>query len=115
MRRRAETDRDLLGGTLDLLILRVLRPGRAHGLQIAQSIERKSDDVLLVEQGSLYPALHRLETRGWIEAEWGLSDNNRKAKFYQLTRAGRKQIKSETQEWEQTTAILSRFLNPRIA
>src|SRR5678815_5849496 len=71
MRRRAENDRDLLGGTLDLLILRVVRAGPAHGLQIAQSIESKSDDVLLVEQGSLYPALHRLEERGWIRSEWG--------------------------------------------
>ncbi len=110
MRRRAETDRDLLGGTLDLLILRVLRAGRAHGLQIAQSIERKSDDVLLVEQGSLYPALHRLETRGWIEAEWGLSDTNRKAKFYSLTRAGRTQLAAEESRFNQLAGAIARVL-----
>src|SRR6476660_5879900 len=95
MRRRKDSDRDLLAGTLDLLILRVLQGGRAHGLEIAQSIERRSDDVLLVEQGSLYPALHRLEDRGWIAAEWGASDANRRAKFYTLTRVGRRQLATE--------------------
>jgi PadR family transcriptional regulator PadR len=110
MRRRSETDRDLLGGTLDLLILRVIRAGPAHGLQIAQSIERKSDDVLLVEQGSLYPALHRLEARGWIQAEWGLSDTNRKAKFYSLTRAGRKQLAVEESRFTQLAGAIARVL-----
>ena len=110
MRRRAETDRDLLGGTLDLLILRVIRAGPAHGLQIAQHIERNSGDVLLVEQGSLYPALHRLENRGWIEAEWGISDTNRKAKFYSLTSAGRKQLAAEESRFTQLARAITRVL-----
>jgi transcriptional regulator len=110
MRRRAATDRDLLGGTLDLLILRVVRAGPAHGLQIAQSIESKSDDVLLVEQGSLYPALHRLEERGWIRSEWGLSDTNRKAKFYALTPAGRKRLAAEESRFTQLASAIARVL-----
>lgn len=110
MRRRADHERDLLGGTLDLLILRVVRAGPAHGLQIAQSIERKSDDVLLVEQGSLYPALHRLEERGWIRSEWGVSDTNRKAKFYALTAAGRKQLVAEESRFTQLANAITRVL-----
>lgn len=110
MRRRTTNDRDLLGGTLDLLILRVIRAGRAHGLQIAQSIENRSDDVLLVEQGSLYPALHRLEERGWIKAEWGLSDTNRKARYYSLTRTGRKQLAAEESRYTQLTSAIARVL-----
>ena len=110
MRRRASTDRDLLGGTLDLLILRVVRAGPAHGLQIAQSIESKSDDVLLVEQGSLYPALHRLEEKGWIKSEWGLSGSNRKAKFYSLTAAGRKRLAAEESRFNQLASAIARVL-----
>src|SRR4029453_19486376 len=110
MRRRAPNERDLLGGTLDLLILRVVRAGPAHGLQIAQSIESKSDDVLLVEQGSLYPALHRLEDRGWIRAEWGVSDSNRKAKFYSLTAAGRKRLAAEEAGFRQLAGAIVRGL-----
>jgi len=110
MRRRKTSDRDLLAGTLDLLILRVLQAGRAHGLEIAQSIERRSDDVLLVEQGSLYPALHRLEDRGWIEAEWGASDANRKAKFYSLTPAGRRQLLAEETRFTQLARAIKRVL-----
>ena len=105
----------MVQGTLDLLILRTLCTGPAHGHTIAHAIERGSEEVLQVEHGSLYPALHRLEDRGWIASFCGTSDNNRKAKFYQLTRAGRKQIEKETQEWEQMTAILARFLNPQTA
>ena len=90
---------ELLQGTLDLLILRTLRPGPAHGHAIAKTIERSSEDVLQVEQGSLYPALHRLEQHAWIQSEWGTSDNNRKAKFYSLTPAGRKQLDVETANW----------------
>jgi len=93
-RRTGNADGDMLAGTLDMLILRILQAGAAHGLQIAQSIERRSDDVLLLEQGSLYPALHRIEERGWIASYWGVSDTNRKAKFYKLTAAGRKQLAS---------------------
>src|SRR6187401_1700122 len=112
MRRRATTDRDLLGGTLDLLILRVVRAGPAHGLQIAQSIESKSDDVLLVEQGSLYPALHRLEERGWIAADWGVSDTNRRARFYRLTPRGRRHLKSESNRWASLTRAVARVMRP---
>src|ERR1700704_1327727 len=96
----------LLQGTLALLILRTLLFGPQHGQGIARAIQQQSDDTLLVDHGSLYPALQRLETRGWIRAEWGTSDNNRKARFYELTKAGRKQLVAETKEWRRlTTAI----------
>jgi len=91
---------ELLQGTLDLLILRTLQPGPAHGHSIAKAIERTSDDVLQVEQGSLYPALHRLIKRGWIDFEEGPSENNRRAKFYRLTAKGRRQLATETSKWE---------------
>jgi PadR family transcriptional regulator, regulatory protein PadR len=107
---------DVWQGTLALMVLKTLeRTGSLHGYGIARRIEQTSADLLSVNYGTLYPALLKLEQEGYITSEWGLSDNNRKAKFYQLTRAGRKQIEKETQEWKQTTAILSRFLNPRIA
>ncbi|HVV72506.1 MAG TPA: PadR family transcriptional regulator [Verrucomicrobiae bacterium] len=98
---------DLLQGTLDLLILRALKLGRMHGFGISVLIRQMSEEVLRVEQGSLYPALYRLERRGWIESEWGVSDNNRKARFYKLTPAGRKQLAAETSNWEK----LSRAIN----
>ena len=111
MRRRAgNADGDMLAGTLDMLILRILQAGAAHGLQIAQSIERRSDDVLLVEQGSLYPALHRIEERGGIASYWGVSDTNRKAKFYKLTAAGRKQLASEESRWSELVNAVGRVL-----
>src|SRR5258706_14866308 len=88
-----------LQGTLDLLILRTLLFGPQHGQGIARVIQQQSEDVLLVDHGSLYPALQRLESRGWIRAEWGTSDNNRKARFYELTKTGRKQLVTETQQW----------------
>src|SRR5712672_3271212 len=91
---------ELLQGTLDLLILRTLRPGHAHGHAIAKTIEFNSDEVLQVEQGSLYPALHRLIKRGWISVEDGTSENNRRAKFYKLTAKGKKQLTVETTKWE---------------
>ncbi len=103
---------DLLQGTLDLLILKTLQPGPTHGWDIAQRIRQVSREVLSVNQGSLYPALHRLEHQGWISSEWGTSDNNRRAKYYKLTRAGRRQLEKETHEWERTTAILARFFAP---
>ena len=103
---------DLLKGTLDMMILRTLVGGDAHGHTIAKVIERTSEDLLEVEQGSLYPALHRLESRKWLSSYWGVSENNRKAKFYKLTRAGRKQLEKATRDWEQTTGILARFLAP---
>jgi transcriptional regulator len=92
---------EMLQGTLDMLVLRTLVMGDAHGHTIAKVIERTSEDVLEVEQGSLYPALHRLEDRGWVSSYWGASENNRKAKFYRLTAAGRKQLAAETSRWRQ--------------
>jgi transcriptional regulator len=114
MRRRqdARAERDLLAGTLDMLILRMLQAGPAHGLQIAQDIERRSDDVLLIEQGSLYPALHRLEARGWIASSWGVSDTNRRARFYRLTPKGKKQLVSESSRWETLTRAVARAMGP---
>src|SRR5918999_3667384 len=91
---------DLLQGTLDLLILKTLEPGAMHGWGISQRIQAVSEDVLQVNQGSLYPALNRLEQQGLIASEWGASENNRQAKYYQLTRAGRKQLDEETKNWE---------------
>lgn len=112
MRRRATSGQtgDLLGGTLDLLILRTLRTGPAHGLFIAESIERRSQEVLLVEQGSLYPALHRLEDRGWIAADWGLSETNRRARYYRLTRRGRRQLAVESSRWDALARAVGRVL-----
>ena len=101
---------ELLQGTLDLLILRTLQLGPAHGHAIAKAIEFRSDDVLQVEQGSLYPALHRLIKRGWISVEDGTSDNNRHAKFYRLTAKGRKQLAAETSKWEQLAGAIARIL-----
>ena len=103
---------ELLQGTLDLLILRTLRFGPAHGHAIAKAIEHGSDDVLLVEQGSLYPALHRLIKRGWITFESGTSENNRRAKFYRLTVKGRKQLDVETSKWETLARAIGRILSP---
>src|SRR5690349_22160471 len=101
---------ELLQGTLDLLILRTLAPGPAHGHAIAKTIERQSEDVLQVEQGSLYPALHRLIRRGWISAEVGTSENNRRAKFYRLTAKGRKQLTLETSKWEKLARAIAGIL-----
>ena len=102
----------LLQGTLDLLILRTLQLGPAHGHAIAKAIEQSSEDVLLVEEGSLYPALHRLIKRGWISFEEGASENNRKAKFYRLTPKGKKQLALETSKWEKFVRAMSRVLRP---
>jgi len=99
--RTDKTDGEMLKGTLDMMILRTLVMGDAHGHTVAKVIERTSEDVLEVEQGSLYPALHRLEDRGWVSSYWGASENNRKAKFYRLTAAGRKQLVLETGRWRQ--------------
>jgi PadR family transcriptional regulator, regulatory protein PadR len=103
---------ELLQGTLDLLILRTLLLGPAHGHAIAKAIEFKSDDVLQVEQGSLYPALHRLIKRRWISVEEGTSENNRRAKFYRLTAKGRKQLALETSKWDKLTGAIARILRP---
>lgn len=98
---------DLLQGTLDLLILKTLAPEPMHGWAIANRIRQLSDSVLQVQQGSLYPALHRLEQQGWIHAKWGESDNNRRAKYYSLTRAGRLQLEQESASWERLSAAIS--------
>ncbi len=105
----------LLQGTLDLLILRTLVFGPQHGQGIARTIEQQAEDALLVDHGSLYPALQRLEARGWIGAEWGTSDNNRKARFYTLTKAGRKQLTAQTQQWRRLAAAIGRVLGPEEA
>ena len=101
---------DLLQGTLDLLVLRTLLAGPQHGWGISQRIQQTSEDVFRVNQGSLYPALHRLEHEGWIDAEWGASENNRKARFYRLTRSGRKRLEEETASWERLAAAVARVL-----
>jgi PadR family transcriptional regulator PadR len=101
---------DLLQGTLDLLILKTLALEPMHGWGIAQRIQQISRDVLQVQQGSLYPALHRLEHQGWIAAAWGTSENNRRAKFYRLTAAGRKQLGRETQDWARLSAAVAQIL-----
>ncbi|MFN8582501.1 MAG: PadR family transcriptional regulator [Gemmatimonadaceae bacterium] len=103
---------ELLQGTLDLLVLRTLRRGAAHGHAIAKAIEHGSDAVLLVEQGSLYPALHRLIKRGWITFDDASSENNRRAKFYRLTAKGRKQLEIETSKWDTLAAAVGRILRP---
>jgi transcriptional regulator len=103
---------ELLQGTLDLLILRTLIFGRQHGQGIGRAIQQNSGEELLVEHGALYPALQRLEARGWIAAEWGTSTNNRKARFYTLTKAGRKQLVTETTKWRRLAAAIGSILGP---
>jgi PadR family transcriptional regulator PadR len=105
-------DADLLQGTLDLLILQTLVLGQAHGHTIAHAIERRSDAVLQIEHGSLYPALHRLEDRRWISSSWGASEHNRKARFYRLTALGRKQLARQTSRWEELVSAVNRILKP---
>lgn len=106
----AKTKSDLLQGTLDMLVMKTLALGPMHGWGIAQRIQQTSEDVLCVNQGSLYPALYRLEQQGWITAEWGSSDNNRQAKYYRLTRAGRRQLVEQTENWERLSAAINRVL-----
>ena len=101
---------DLPQGTLDLLILRTLAVGPQHGWAISERVQQVSSDVLRIQQGSLYPALHRLERRGWISAKWGTSDNNRRAKYYELTRAGKKQLEKEEESWRKMTAAVAQVL-----
>jgi|ERR1700722_1067276 PadR family transcriptional regulator PadR len=101
---------EMVQGTLDMLILRTLVTGAAHGHTIAHVIEQTSENVLEVEQGSLYPGLHRLEDRGWVTSYWGTSENNRKAKYYKLTAAGKRQLTAETNRWRQVVAAIGRVL-----
>jgi transcriptional regulator len=103
---------ELLQGTLDLLILQTLVLGAAHGHSIAYAIEHRSEDVLQVEHGSLYPALHRLENRGWISSFWGTSENNRRARYYRLTPAGKKQLAAQTSRWDEIVRAVNRILRP---
>jgi transcriptional regulator len=103
---------EVLQGTLDMMVLQTLRLAPAHGYTIARSIQQRSDEVLRIEQGSLYPALQRLETRGWIDSYWGTSENNRRARFYQLTAAGRRQLLAETSKWEQLVRAVTRVMSP---
>jgi PadR family transcriptional regulator PadR len=104
---------ELLQGTLDVLILKTLSWGPRHGYAVARWLHDTSDDVLRVEEGALYPALHRMERQGWIESEWGLSENNRRAKYYQLTSSGRQQLRSKTSSWSRYSAAVSRVLAVR--
>src|SRR5215468_3756464 len=113
MSTRGQKDRiELLQGTLDLLILRTLLLGPTHGHAIAKAIEFRSNDILQIEQGSLYPALHRLIKRGWISVEEGTSENNRRAKFYRLTAKGRRQLAVETNKWDKLAGAIARILRP---
>ncbi len=108
----APLEGEVLQGTLDLLVLQTLILGPAHGHTIAHAIERRSDEVLQIEHGSLYPALHRIEDRGWIASFWGTSENNRKARYYRLTPKGRKQLIAQTSRWDQLVHAVNRVLRP---
>jgi len=103
---------ELIQGTLDMLILRTLLFGPAHGHQIAKHLQRTTDNVLQVEHGSLYPALHRLEDRGWIASFWGTSENNRRARYYRLTPKGRRQLEAQTNRWDEIVRAVNRILRP---
>ena len=110
MKENRENPGDLLQGTLDLLILKALARGAMHGYAVAEWIHQTSDDVLRVEEGALYPALHRLELRGLLASEWGISDNNRRAKYYSLTATGRRQLAQETEYWRRMSGAVARIL-----
>ena len=112
MSRKAPSRVDLLQGTLDVLILRTLSPGPRHGHAIAKHIERTSEELLQIETGSLYPALHRLEAKGWISAEWALSDKGKRARYYRLTALGRKQLETEQSKWHAFARAIGLILNP---
>jgi len=106
----SDSQLDLPQGTLDLLILRTLSLGPQHGWAISERVQQVSSDMLRIQQGSLYPALHRLERRGWVIGKWGISDNNRRAKYYELTRSGRKQLETETESWRKLTSAVALVL-----
>src|ERR1700679_589925 len=114
MRKESQPQSEMLKGTLDMMILRTLVGGDAHGHTVAKIIERSSEDVLEVEQGSLYPALHRLEDRRWVSSYWGVSENNRKAKFYRLTAAGKKQLALETNRWRQMARAIALVMGEKV-
>jgi transcriptional regulator len=106
----AQQNVDLLQGTLDMLLLKALQLEPLHGYAIARRVQQLSEEVLKVEEGSLYPALHRIEERGWVESEWGTSENNRRAKYYQLTRKGRKRLEEESEEWRRLSVAITRVM-----
>ena len=106
---------ELLQGTLDMLILKTLTAGPMHGYAIARRIASVSGETLTVEEGSLYPALHRMARRGWIDHEWGLSESNRRAKYYRLTASGRKQLRAESKRWDQFVGAVSKVMHPNVA
>jgi PadR family transcriptional regulator, regulatory protein PadR len=108
---KSEKKPDLPQGTLDLLVLKALSLGSMHGYGIGQRIHQLAENMLLIEEGTLYPALYRIEHRGWIKAEWGVSENNRKARFYTLTRGGRKQLEQEEQQWQYLSLAVAKILN----
>ena len=108
----ADSTLGLLHGTVDLLILRALHPGPAHGYAVSRWVRERTDGVLAIEDAALYQALHRLEARGWIEAEWGLSDNNRKAKYYRLTANGRRQVRAEISLWKRYAEAVFKVIEP---
>ena len=111
-RRESPLQSEMVQGTLDMLILKTLVTGAAHGQTIAHAIERESEEVLQVEHGSLYPALRRLENRGWLASFWGTSENNRKAKYYRLTPEGKKQLAAQSSRWEELVRAIGRIMNP---
>jgi len=111
-RTAARPGADLLQGTLDMLVLQTLRLGAAHGYTIARLIEQRSDAFLQVEQGSLYPALNRLEDRGWVDSYWATSENNRRARYYRLTPKGRRQLQAETEQWDQLVRAIGLVMRP---
>lgn len=113
MGERPDKSGDLVQGTLDMLVLKALSRGPLHGYGVAEWIEQTSRDVLRVEEGALYPALHRLELRGLLASEWGVSDNNRRAKYYRLTAAGRKHLAGETEQWNRLAAAIARVIQAR--
>ena len=106
----ADSRLDLLQGTLDMLLLKALQPEPLHGYAIARRVQQLSEDALRVEEGSLYPALHRIEERGFVESDWGTSENNRRAKYYRLTRAGRKRLEAEAGEWKRLSLAITRVM-----
>lgn len=115
MAKKNQEDNEMLKGTLDMMILKTLITGDAHGHTIAKVIERSSEEILEVEQGSLYPALHRLEAKGWVSSYWGASENNRKAKFYRLSVAGKKQLARETNRWRRLTRAIGLVMGEEVA
>ena len=111
MAKKDKTDGEMLKGTLDMMVLRVLSRGELHGWGITNKLEQLSKSALQVDEGSLYPALYRMEEKGWIEAEWKMTENSRRAKYYSLTRTGRKQLETEREDWDRMTAIIAQVMH----